>query len=174
MSGRRVNLDLGLRNPDGSTGIGNAIFADSATGVIKSYICFNTVLRTYGRVGAGGNAYTLGADKEMGAYYMDVATHETGKIPGYQGPVAGFSMAEHVDKDRYFLVMLIMANGDGLTAAAILDLQSWGYSGTVPAATDRIAFVGRLGLDDSLSFECRVVAAYEIMNGACVIGGILI
>ena len=174
MSGRRVHLGDEMRNPDGSTGLASALLSDTSVGVLKSYVCFDTRTRRYGRVGAGGNAVTLPADKEMGAYYMDVSDHQPGKIQAYQGTCAGFSMTEHVGKDNYFLVMLIMANGDDLTAAAIADLLTWGYSGIVPAATDRIAFIGRKGLDATLPFECRVGASTEIMNGACLIGGILI
>ena len=180
MSGRRVHLGDEMRNPDGSTGLASALLSDTSVGVLKSYVCFDTRTRRYGRVGAGGNAVTLPADKEMGAYYMDVSDHQPGKIQAYQGTCAGFSMTEHVGKDNYFLVMLIMANGDDLTAAAIADLQAWGLynDASTPsrtlAATDKLAFIGRNGLEQGAAFEVRAVAAKQLFNGAGLIGGVLI
>ena len=154
---------------------GNALY-----GTLQSVVGFDTAKRRYGKMGEGGLGMALKSEDEMAAYLLSDQQHQPMIDVGiFRGLCADFDMDSWMGEESCFLVMLIMANGDDLPAGQLTNLAAWGLwnDGSAAARTlaagDKLAFIGRNGLEQGIAFEYRVVTG-EIAHSAMLVNGTML
>lgn len=177
---RRTAISLRNRSADGGVRSNTSLDVDPSATVLRSHIAFDTALRTYGKVTQDGVVFRLAEDDEMGAYLLTIRDHEpTDRVERFRGKCADFNMDSWMSITDCFLVLLVMENGDSIPAGQLTNLAEWGIwnDGSTPDLTldptDKLAFVGRNGLEQGCGFELRA-ANGEIMNGTTLLNGIML
>lgn len=177
----RVRVNVNERRDAGRTAIDD-LSADSALGVAKSVIGFDTRTRQFGVLGGRGLSYELTSTDEM-SYYV-IAKHSHKMLSEFGRPVgdcADFSMAGLVDRDDAVLILFVQSGGDTFTAAALADLASWGLfnDGSTALRTlgagDLLSFVGMKGLSEQgVAHEIRVTTSEEMVTAVQLIDSVLV
>jgi hypothetical protein len=105
------------------------------------------------------------AEAEMLAIFIDTKDHRpSGGFTPFNGACADFSMGDLSTRETAIFAMMVMSNGNEIPAAQIALLREWGLwnDGFTPAralaSTDKLAFVGRYGMEQGSTAEIRVTS----------------
>ena len=174
---RGVRIKPEQRHSGGTTDI-DSLSAFTMLGVSFSVVGFDTAARRFGRFGPDGFGFVIPADHDMSAYTISRNGHGDTKYDRFSGLCADFSMTAWEDDEAVFMVMMILANGDDLTTAALTSLDTFGMyntSGTPAAAiaaADKVCFIGAKDLDVATTYEIR--AESNEVKSACALTGSMI